>query len=158
MTRRRATGRSCRRQPGGFTLLEVILAIGVLTLGLAMIMTVNKNAYRNIHAASDGLHAEMVAESVLAELRCRRRAIESIGPFQLDQQQALGDWVVQVIVEPTIVQELLQVRILVGRTLDPGTRPDCEVVRWFPNPDFQQVAPVPGASSTTSTSSSSSSP
>src|SRR5690606_13322114 len=109
-----------------------------------------------IHAASDGLHAEMVAESVLSELRCGLQPIEDIGPVQLDSQQALGDWLVQVIVEPTIVEELVQVRILVGRTLEPGTRPDCEVVRWFPNPQFQPVTPAAGASSTTGTSSSSS--
>jgi hypothetical protein len=119
-------------------------------------MRVNQLAYRNIHAASDGLHAEMVAETVLSQLRCGLQPVENIGPVQLDPQQALGDWQVQVIVEPTIVEELLQVRILVGRTLDPNVRPDCDVVRWFPNPDFLPVAPTPSTSPTSTTSSSSS--
>lgn len=152
MTRRLSHQRSRPNCHSGFTLLEVILAIGILTLGLAAIMRVNQLAYRNIHAASDGLHAEMVAETVLSELRCGLQPIENIGPVQLDAQQALGDWQVQVIVEPTIVQELLQVRILVGRTLEPGVRPDCDVVRWFPDPQFQPMAPVQGASSTSTSS------
>lgn len=135
-----------RHQPShGFTLLEVILAIGILTLGLAVVMRVNQLAYRNIRSASDGLHAEMVAETVLSQMRTGIQPIENIGPIQLDPLQALGDWQVQVVIEPTIAQELVQVRVLVGRTLDPATRPDCEVVRWFPNPEYQPAVPMQGA-------------
>lgn len=125
-----------------FTLLEVILAIGLLTLGLAAIMRINQMSYGNIRAASDGLHAEMVAETVVSELLCGLQPIENLGPVTLDPQLALGDWQVQVIVEETVAVELLQVRVLVGKVLDGRTRPECEVVRWFPNPEFQPVPPA----------------
>lgn len=139
-----------RRPPrpprAAFTLLEVILAIGILTLGLASIMRINQISYGNIRAASDGLHAEMVAETVLSEFQCGLQPIQNLGPVALDPQLALGDWQVQVIVEETVAVELLQVRVLVGKVLDGRTRPDCEVVRWFPNPKFQ---PVPAAAPST---------
>jgi type II secretion system protein I len=139
--------RGRRAQSGGFTLLEVILAIGILTLGMAAVMRVNQMAYRNIHSASDGLHASMVAEQTLSQLRCGLQPVENFGPIQLEQGQAFEDWQVQVIVEPTVAQELLQVRVLVGRTLEPGDRPACEVVRWLPNPDFVPITPAPTTSS-----------
>lgn len=135
-----------RQQRQGFTLLEVILAIGLLTLGLAAIMRVNQMSFGNIRAASDGLHAEMVAESVLSELIAGLQPVQNIGPVDLDPQLALGDWQVQIIVEPTIAVELVQVRVLVGKKLDPQVRPECQVVRWFPNPEYLPVQPATATS------------
>ena len=49
------------------------------------------------------------------------------------------------IVEPAIAVELVQIRVLVGKTLEPGIAPECEVVRWFPNPEYAPAAPAPAA-------------
>jgi type II secretion system protein I len=142
----RPRGRYVQQGRQGFTLLEVILAIGLLTLGLAAILRINQMSYNNIRAASDGLHAEMVAETVLSELMLGSLPIENYGPVAVDSQIALGDWQYQIIKEPTIAVELAQVRVLVGRNLGAGERPDCEVVRWFPDPDYRPVAPATATS------------
>lgn len=126
--------------PAGFTLLEVILAIAILATGLLTIAEVVRMSYLNATQASGGLQAQMVAESVMAELKCGVRAIENFGPAAIDRELALGEWMVQVQVEPSITTELVEVQVRVGRTLEVGETPACEVVRWFPNPELVTAA------------------
>ncbi len=123
------------RRPSGFTLLEVILAIAILALSLAAIGEVVRSAFGNASDAADGLEARIVAENVLDQIKCGEIEIADSGPTQMNQNEAFSDWAVQLLVEPTAVEELVQVRVLVGRTLDPNERPACELVRWFQNPD-----------------------
>ncbi len=143
---REFTHRPCRRLPRGFTLLEVILAIAILALSLAGIGEVVRSAFSNASQAADGLEARMVAQGVIDQLKCGVLEITDAGPMQMSDTESLGDWAVQIIIEPTAVEELLQVRVLVGRTLDPGERPACELVRWFQNPEYAVAAAATTAS------------
>lgn len=129
-------GRKGKGDLRGFTLLEVILAIAILALSLAAIGEVVRSAYSNVSVASEGLEARIVAQTVIDQIKCGVIEIVDAGPTQLNESEALGDWVVQIIVEPTAVEELVQVRVLVGRTLEVDERPACELVRWFQNPDL----------------------
>ena len=136
----------CIRKKSGFTLLEVILAIAILALSLAAIGEVVRSAFDNASEAADGLEARIVAQSVIDQIKCGVIEIADVGPTQIPDNEALGDWKVQVLVEPTAVEELVQVRVLVGRTLDPNERPACELVRWFQNPDYAIASVAAGAS------------
>ncbi|MGI9455460.1 MAG: type IV pilus modification PilV family protein [Aeoliella sp.] len=120
----------------GFPLLEVILAIAILAISLAAIGEVARMAFRNAEGAADTLQATLVARSVFAELQCGVLELANAGPTAIGEQVAFSGWSVQIIVEPCVTQELLQVRVLVGRTLAPDERPVCDLVRWFPNPDY----------------------
>lgn len=124
----------------GFTLLEVILAIAILALSLTAISEVVRLSFTNVAGATDAIESRMVAQSVIDQLKCGAIEIADAGPMQVGQDDALADWSVEIIVEPAAVEQLLQVRVLVGRTLDPGERPACEVVRWFQDPQFAQAA------------------
>lgn len=120
----------------GFTLLEVILAIAILAVSLAAIGEVVRMAFRNADGAADGLEARVLAQSVFAELQAGARELIDFGPQPMDGEVALNDWQVQVLIEPAVTEELVQVRVLVGRTLEPHEQPACELIRWFPNPDY----------------------
>lgn len=124
----------------GFTLLEVILAIAILAVSLAAIGEVVRSAFANASNAADGLEARIAAQNVLDQIKCGAIEIVDSGPTQMSQNESLSEWTVQVLVEPTAVEELVQVRVLVGRSLDPNERPACELVRWFENPEYAATA------------------
>lgn len=128
------------RRHAAFTLLEVILAIAILAISLAAIGEVVRTALGNASQAADGLEARLVAQGVIDQIKCGVIEIVDAGPLQLSDSEAFGNWTVQILVETTAVEELVQVRVLVGRTLDPSERPACELVRWFPNPQYAAAA------------------
>lgn len=134
-----------QEQTAGFTLLEVILAIAILTISLAAIGEIVFSGFNNSKEATDSLEARLVAQSILDEIKCGAREVIDIGPEQVAGVQgviepALGEWAFQIVTEPTVTDELLQVRVLVGRTLDGTEKPSCELVRWFPNPEYAAAA------------------
>lgn len=148
---------SAIRNSHGFTLLEVILAIAILGVSIAWIGEVVSRSFANAANATDSLEARIVAQSVIDQLKCGALEIANFGPSQMSDTEALGEWAVQVIVEPTTVQELVQVRVLVGTTLEPGERPACELVRWYQNPEYAEAAAAAAASAASAASSTSSS-
>lgn len=143
---RRQAGDSIRQTacPCGFTLLEVILAIALLAITLAAIGEVVRLALRNANDAADQPAARLVAQSVLAELKSGARQLIDFGPAPLDSESAWDKWSVQVIIEPTVTDQLLQVRVLVDREIVASARPACELVRWFPNPQYAVVPTTTG--------------
>lgn len=134
----------------GFTLLEVILAIAILAVSLAAIGEIVRNSFSNTATADDSLRARMVAQSVIDQMKCGAVEILDAGPMALAHTEAFGDWTVQIVVEPTAVEELVQVRVLVGRTLEAQERPACELVRWFQNPEYAEAAAAAAASTASS--------
>lgn len=140
-----------------FTLLEVILAIAILAISLGYIGTIVSQAFGNSASAADGLEARIVGQTIIDQLKCGSMAIEDAGPMQLSETEALGDWNVQIMIEPTTVEQLVQVRVLVGRTLDGTERPACELVRWFQDPDYAEQLAVAAASASTAATSTASS-
>jgi len=120
----------------GFTLLEVILALGILALALATIGEIVRNSLTNSRQAAQNLEAEIVAQSVIDQIKCGVIEIEDAGPMQMSTSEALAEWQVQIVVEPTPIEQLLQVRVLVGQTLDGDSPADCVLTRWFQDPDF----------------------
>lgn len=143
--KRKPTGNATTKRLRGFTLLEVILAIAILAVSLAAIGEVVRSAFGNASDAADGLEARLVAQSIMDELKCGARDIIDAGPEQVAgvqgaQQPALANWSFQILTQPTIADDLIQVRVLVGRSLAPNDPASCELVRWFPDPNSAPVA------------------
>ena len=144
------------RQPSdcyGFTLIEVILALGILAISLAMISTLVQDSFSAATQSVDKIEARMVAESVIDQMKCGAMEVESFGPLQLGTDDALSQWAVQVVVEPTTIDQLVQVRVYVGLLNDEEQKPACEIVRWFQSEEFKEaLALAEAAASTASTS------
>jgi prepilin-type N-terminal cleavage/methylation domain-containing protein len=132
----------------GFSLLEVILALAILAGALAALGEVLRLGDQNAAAAADESQAEMLAESVMAEILVGARPLTSVSgavlPFEDDPQ-----WAVSVTVQPTEYVELVAVQVRVAQQLPPEQEPAyCDLVRWVPNPDY-----LPATAQTTQQSS-----
>ena len=136
----------------GFSLLEVVLALAILAGALAALGEVMRLGDENAAAAADEAQAEMLAESVMAEILVGARPLTSVNGAALP----LADdpaWVVSVTVQPTEYVELVAVSVRVAQQLPPAQEPAyCDLVRWVPNPDY-----LPATAQTSQQSSSSSS-
>lgn len=65
-SRRSGSGPSCARRQGGFTLLEIIVAFGILAIGLTLLLGTLSGASRQLRDAGDAGNAALVAQSLLA--------------------------------------------------------------------------------------------
>lgn len=146
-----------RRVPTGFSLLEVILALAILAGALAALGEVMRLGDQNAAAAADEAQAEMLAESVMAEILVGARPLTSVNgaALPLDDDPA---WAVSVTVQPTEYVELVAVSVRVAQQLPPAQEPAfCDLVRWVPNPDYLPATSQQSTQQSSSTSSSSSS-
>jgi type II secretion system protein I len=120
----------------GFSLLEVVLALAILAGALAALGEVMRLGDENAAAAADESRAEMLAESVMAEILVGARAVGNVSGnvLPLDDDPP---WAVSIEVQPTDYQELVAVRVSVAQQLPPEQQPArCDLVRWLPNPDY----------------------
>ena len=147
----------------GFSLLEIVLALAILAGALAALGEVMRLGDQNANLARDESQAEMLAESVMAELACGARAPTNVNEAAFDLAFE-PPWVYSIAIEPTDYQELVAVRVSVSQQLPPELQPArCDLVRWMMNPDFvtsllsAQQAAADAASSSSSSSGSSSS-
>jgi len=147
----------------GFSLLEVVLALAILAGALAALGEVMRLADVNAAAATNESQAEMLAESVMSQLLVGARPLTAVNGADLGIE-AEPPWVLSIALEDTEFKELVAVRVRVAQQLAPQLQPaHCDLVRWFPNPDYlpvatQQSTTSSDASSTSSSSSASSSP
>ena len=124
----------------GFSLLEVVLALAILAGALAALGEVMRLGDENAAAASDETQAQMLAESVMAELIVGARPVENVSGAAL-ALPAEPPWVLSVAVEPTEFQELVAVQVSVAQQLALELRPArCDLVRWLPNPDYISIS------------------
>ena len=138
---------------GGFTLLEIILALAILAGSLAALGEVMRLADQNATMTRDESEAQILASSVMDELVAGARELVAISQGEFDFVTE-PRWVYSVLIEPTAYEELVAVRVLVEQDLDPRLQPArFELVRWLPNPDY--IPPQSGSSSSSASSGSS---
>jgi len=132
-----------------FSLLEIVLALAILAGALAALGEVMRLGDQNAAAAGDETQAELLAESVMAELVVGARPIANVSGATIALETE-PQWVLSIAVEATEFQELVAVRVSVAQQLAPELQPArCDLVRWFPNPDYLPAAAAEQSSSTT---------
>jgi general secretion pathway protein I len=151
-----------RYQPRAFTLLEVILAIAILGVSLAIIGEGFRAGLRNIDEAKHEVRASLVAESILSSVACGEILPENASevPYTFDPS-----WVYSITSEPPTngLDGLLSISVTVHHVSQP--KYGVTMSRWLTDPNWlaEQAANNPlnqaaaNASTTSSTSGSTSS-
>lgn len=123
------------RNRAAFTLLEVILALGVLATALAIVGEVTSLSYRNADRAAREGEALLVAESVMAQLVAGVLPAAAAPPTEWTTGEAPAAWRYEVLVEPSDLPELLTIRVRVEPAADDENEPvGVELVRWILDP------------------------
>lgn len=119
----------------GFSLLEVILALAVLAVSLAIIGEANSSADRNARRSAAESDATLIAESVLAELAAGTRELVAVEAEPWNDGQQTPTWVISVAPQPTTFDNLLAAQVTV-KTIQPlGNTPvSVRLIRWFADP------------------------
>lgn len=115
-----------------FTLLEVILAIAILGVSLAIIGEGFRAGLRNIDEAKHEVRASLVAESILSQVACGEILPENAGEaaYTFDP-----NWVYSITSEPLAdVEGLLSISVSVHHTSQP--RYAVTMSRWLTDPNW----------------------
>lgn len=151
------TSPSCRR---GFSLLEVVLALAILTGAIAVLGELVRAGARNAQIARDLTQAQLLCEIKLAEITAGIEVPEPVArvPFPAETGSAgprsdTADWFFSIEVEPLEQEELLAVRVTVEQDSARARRPVAfSLVRWMHDPgvELPAASPSQGASGTSS--------
>jgi len=151
---------SRRRRPGrrGFSLLEVILALAILTGALAVLGELARQGIESTRIARDTSRALLLCENKLAEITsgcvypeqmydipCEEAADGSL----LGLQTQRPPWLYSVELASVDLPGLVAVRVSVYQDLPPETEPvECSLVRWIVDPGVEFYVPEEEASAT----------
>ena len=117
---------------GGFSLLEVILALAILAGGVVVIGEVVRFGNRSAESARELTKAELYAEAIMAEVAAGMIVAESVSgePVEWDPE-----WVYSLVIESPGHDGLLAAWLQVTKTT--AARPiEYHLVRWVPDPDY----------------------
>jgi general secretion pathway protein I len=135
----------------GFSLLEVLLALAILTMAIAVLGELARQGLRNAAAARDLTQAQLLCETKLAEITSGIQPLSPVQnvPFEkVDPSEDLP-WVYS-IEEQTVDQDgLLAVRVTVTQSLPANQRPlSFSLTQWIPDPSLESSEESSTASST----------
>lgn len=117
---------------GGFTLLEVILALAILAGSIAVLAEATRMGNRNARTAAALAQAQLIASSRLAEICAGLVAAAAVeaAPIETDP-----GWLYSVEVEPLDVEGLLAVKVTVVEDLPEASHPArVALTCWIPDP------------------------
>jgi len=132
------TGRHNRR--GGFSLLEVILALAILTGAIAVLGELARMGLQNARIARDRTYAQLLCESKLAEITAGITLPEPcpLTPFGTVADPREADWLYSIEVYGVDEEGLVGVRVRVVQDLEPRKRPvEFALVRWIVDPGVE---------------------
>lgn len=128
--------RSKRR--AGITLLEVILAIGILGGAMAAIGELIRIGSRSGAASRDMTRAQILCESKMAELSAGIEPLQSISSMPLDALDGTNEWSYSTTIEATDREGLLYVGVTVTKVVQSTAKPVfCSMARWMLDPELE---------------------
>lgn len=136
------TSPSARR---GLTLLEVILALAILAGAVAVLSQLSWGGLENARLAADVVEAQLMAESLMAELMAGIHPLEPVfdrpvEDFDLDALELLsaeedpGRWLATIDISPAPLDGMLQVAVTVRDGASAGRAAESTLVRWRIDP------------------------
>jgi len=143
----------------GFSLLEVILALGILVGAMAVLGELARHGLDSARLARDTALAQLLCESKLSEITAGLILPEPVTGVPFGTTSAPGeiDWLYSIELADTADQGLIGVRVSVIQDLPPEKHPvEFSVVRWILDPGVEWSDESTEESSSQSTNSSSS--
>ena len=128
------------------TLLEVVLALAILAGAVAVLSQMSWSGLENARLAGDRVMAQLMAESVMAELDAGICALESVDEQRIedlssdwqDTLTANGDldrWLVSIDVSDASLDGMMQVTVTVRDSTSVGYAAESTLVRWRIDPN-----------------------
>ncbi|MEE8452588.1 MAG: prepilin-type N-terminal cleavage/methylation domain-containing protein [Thermoguttaceae bacterium] len=129
--------KTTRVQRDGFSLMEVILALAILTGSLAVLGELARLGLQNARIARDTAQAQLLCESKLAEVTAGLLPAMSVSDTEFEEVVGDGSivWLYSIDVQPTEVAGMSAVEVTVVQEMDENKRPvHFSLVRWMPDP------------------------
>ncbi|MBX7165147.1 MAG: prepilin-type N-terminal cleavage/methylation domain-containing protein [Pirellulales bacterium] len=134
-----------RTARGGFSLLEMMLAMTILLGSIAVLGELASLGRRNAAQAAALTRAELLCESLMAEIAASGTLPETVEEQPIPEQQG---WLYSVRREPLEQPGIVSVRISVAQDLPKERRPvRFALVRWLPEPASRSGSTPNGSSS-----------
>ena len=133
-----------RGRPGcdGFTLFEVLLAVAIVGLGMAVITQVVWTGMDSAQATRDSVQAELLAESVMSELLSGIRPMESAEETTFDEESGLDEpdhWLYSIDVAPLDIEELFEIAVTTRINSDAAAATSYTLTRWIFVPEEEET-------------------
>ncbi len=134
-----------------FSLLEVILALAILTGAIAVLGEVARLGMRNAQIARESTRAQLLCESKLAEISARIIVpdpvqdvpFETSGAEQGTVDEAAEGWLYSIDVGDVDADGLIAVCVSVTQDIPPKKRPvRFQLTRWILDPDVELAEPI----------------
>ncbi len=137
----RAGRDSARDAREGFSLLEVILALAILTGAVAVLGEAARHSMRNAQVARDLTRAQLLCEGKMAEISAGLASLDPVQGAVLEltpqeqsqeESQEEPEWLYSLSVDQVDQEGLVAVRVTVTRNQPPEKRPvEFSLVRWM---------------------------
>jgi type II secretion system protein I len=154
-------GKSAKRSPpdprDGFSLLELILALAILSGAMAILGEAYRSGMRFAQYTRDVTQAQILCESKLAEIAAGLTPAESQDsvPCETAEEGVESEWVYSVEVGTLDESGLIQVQVTVTKLVRAGKRPvEFPLTRWMVDPSIETTEAPTSAGSATSDSAS----
>lgn len=124
-------------------MLEVILALAILTGAIAVLGEALRLGMHNAQLARDLTQAQLLCESKLAEIAAGLTPAEAVPPTQFDCPVGDGrtDWLYSIGLADTEEEGLVLVCVMVTQNLPTEKRPvEFSLFRWIPDANTQALA------------------
>lgn len=124
--------RPARQLSAGFSLLEVVLALAILTGAIAVLGELARSGMHSARLARDLTQAQLLCESKLAEITAGIEVLEPARsvPFEFDPE-----WLYSLEIQPLDQEGLLAVTVTVEQDLPSLSRPvRFSLLAWVPDP------------------------
>jgi len=112
VTNRRAAGSGARTGQDGFTLIEMIVALAVLSLGLVALLNVTGENVRAASRIRENVMGQILAENHLVEAMLATEALET-GRKSGEEDMAGRHWLWERTVSPTGNAAMLRIEVSV---------------------------------------------
>lgn len=132
-----------RKARAGFSLLEAILALAILTSAIAVLGELVRMGSQHAALARDLTQAQFLAESTMNEIAAGMRgAVGAVGEAPIDPTLAGGDasWVYSVAATSAQLPGLVAVQVTVRKNQPSAKRPaSYTLTRWMKDPSITLI-------------------